>query len=291
MKQYLLDLQYILDNGIKRNTRSGDTLSIFGMQSRYNLQEGFPAVSTKKLAFNAVKSELLWFLEGSTDERRLCEILHGTHDIKKKTIWTANADKQGVNLGYENNDYKKELGPIYGAQWRDWMAPDIEGQLVRGVRYIDQVKELIQGIKDDPTGRRHILTAWNPGDIEKMSLPPCHMLSQFYVQDNKLSCMMTQRSMDAPLGGPFNIASYALLTHMIAQVCGLGVGEFIHTVGDAHIYLNQVDQVKELLKRKPYPLPELWINPNIKNINDFTMDDFKLINYNPHPEIKIPFSV
>ena len=284
MKTYLESLQHILDNGETRTDRTGvGTLSVFGIQQRYDLSKSFPAVTTKKLAFKACLSELLWFIEGSTDERRLAEILHGTRDSEKKTIWTANSKDFGSN----------NLGPVYGKQWRQWetnRSVTFKDETVPLV--IDQLQELIESIKTNPTSRRHILTAWNPGEIDQMALPPCHCFAQFYVSsDNKLSCQIYQRSCDLFLGVPFNIASYSLLTHMIAQVCELEVGDLVHVLGDAHIYLNHLEQVKEQLQREPLPAPTLWINPNINNIDDFAMDDFKLENYNPMESIKAPMAV
>ena len=284
MKTYLESLQHILDNGETRTDRTGvGTLSVFGIQQRYDLSKSFPAVTTKKLAFKACLSELLWFIEGSTDERRLAEILHGTRDSEKKTIWTANSKDFGSN----------DLGPVYGKQWRQWetnRSVTFKDETVPLV--IDQLQELIESIKTNPTSRRHILTAWNPGEIDQMALPPCHCFAQFYVSsDNKLSCQIYQRSCDAFLGLPFNIASYSLLTHMIAQVCDLEVGDLVHVLGDAHIYLNHLEQVKEQLQREPLPAPTLWINPDINNIDDFAMDDFKLENYNPMESIKAPMAV
>ena len=284
MKQYLHTLEDILDNGTVRDDRTGTgTIGIFGTQQRYDLSKSFPAVTTKKLAWNAVLSELLWFLEGSTDERRLAEILHGTRDISKRTIWTDNADAQGVALGYENTNTVKELGPVYGKQWRSWNGAD-------GV--YDQFKTTIENLKNDPFGRRHIISAWNVADIEKMALPPCHIMMQFYVTgDGKLSLQMYQRSADMFLGVPFNIASYSVLLHMVAQVTNLEVGEFVHTIGDAHIYLNHVDQVKEQLTREPLELPQLKINPLVKEIDGFVMNDFELVGYESHASIKAPMAV
>ena len=284
MKTYLESLQHILDNGETRTDRTGvGTLSVFGIQQRYDLSKSFPAVTTKKLAFKACLSELLWFIEGSTDERRLAEILHGTRDSEKKTIWTANSKDFGSN----------DLGPVYGKQWRQWetnRSVTFKDETVPLV--IDQLQELIESIKTNPTSRRHILTAWNPGEIDQMALPPCHCFAQFYVSsDNKLSCQIYQRSCDMFLGVPFNIASYSLLTHMIAQVCDLEVGDLVHVLGDAHIYLNHLEQVKEQLQREPLPAPTLWINPDINNIDDFAMDDFKLENYNPLESINAPMAV
>jgi thymidylate synthase len=277
MKTYLDSLKFVLDNGAVREDRTGTgTIGVFGMQQRYDLTLGFPAVTTKKLAFKACLSELLWFLEGSCDERRLCEILHGTRSASKKTIWTDNAMSK---YWLPNAEFIGDLGRVYGVQWRDFGG-------------VDQVVELVNNIKKDPYGRRHILTAWNPGQLEEMALPPCHCFAQFYVSANgKLSCQMYQRSCDMFLGVPFNIASYSLLTHMIAQVCGLEAGEFVHVLGDAHIYLNHVEQVKEQLAREPLPLPTLWINPDVKDIFKFTMEDFRLDNYQSHGAIKAEMSV
>ena len=282
MKTYIESLKFILENGEERLDRTGTgTIGVFGMQQRYNLRKSFPAVTTKKLAFKAMVGELLWFIEGSCDERRLAEITHGTRDKSKTTVWTANAQSPSWK---EKAMFDGHLGAIYGYQWRRWWCD--------GETNIDQLLTLIEGIKSDPYGRRHIITAWNPADLDKMALPPCHCLAQFYVSaDNKLSCQMYQRSMDTYLGGPFNIASYSLLTHMIAQVCGLGVGEFIHVIGDAHIYLNHIEQVKEQLSREPFPAPQLWLNTDISDITKFTMDDIKLLNYQHQPAINAPMSV
>lgn len=292
MKQYQDQLQQILDSGETREDRTGTgTKSIFGMQARYNLRDGFPAVTTKKLAWRSVVSELLWFLEGSTDERRLCEILHGTRDPSKTTIWTANANAQGVALGYENNDEHKLLGPVYGKQWRDWKVDNYE---VNGVDTIDQIDDLIYNLRHNPTSRRHILNAWNVGELSQMALPPCHLLAQFYVsQDNRLSCQLYQRSADMFLGVPFNIASYALLTHILASLTGLDVGDFVHTIGDAHIYLNHIDQVREQLRRVPQESPKL-IMPQFNTLNDVistSVSDYKLVGYNPLPAIKAEMAV
>jgi len=277
MKTYLDALKFVLENGQVREDRTGTgTIGVFGMQQRYDLSKSFPAVTTKKLAFRACLSELLWFLEGSRDERRLCEILHGTRSSSKKTIWTDNATSK---YWLPNAEFIGDLGRVYGVQWRDFGG-------------VDQVVELVNNIKKDPYGRRHILTAWNPGQLDQMALPPCHCFAQFYVSaDGKLSCQMYQRSCDMFLGVPFNIASYSLLTHMIAQVCGLEAGEFVHVLGDAHIYLNHVEQVKEQLVREPLPLPTLWINPDVKDILTFTMEDFRLDGYTSHDSIKAPMAV
>lgn len=280
MKTYLDALKFVLENGTVRNDRTGvGTIGVFGMQQRYDLSLGFPAVTTKKLAWRAVVGELLWFIEGSGDERRLAEITHGTRE-SVATIWTPNAM---APYWVKKANFQGDLGRIYGVQWRSWRK--INGGTV------DQLQELIEGIKKDPYGRRHILTAWNPGELDEMALPPCHCFAQFYVSNGKLSCQLYQRSNDLFLGGPFNIASYSLLTHMIAQVCNLGVGEFVHTTGDAHIYLNHIEQVKEQLTRIPLPAPALWLNPAVKDITKFTMDDIKLLGYQSYPSLKAPMAV
>lgn len=290
MKQYLETLKDILETGSERPDRTGvGTISKFGVQMRFDLSEGFPAVTTKKLAWKAMVSELLWFIEGSNDEYRLREILHGSRQSEKPTIWTQNA-QAAYWVEKRLQRHPGDLGRIYGVQWRRWRKP-----LVRINKVIlqnhDQLIELINGIKDDPYSRRHILSAWNPGEIDQMALPPCHVMSQFYVSNGKLSCQMYQRSADMFLGIPFNIASYALFTHMIAQVCNLEVGELVITIGDAHIYSNHVDQVKEQLTRTPLAAPTLWINPEVSVITDFTMDDFKLIGYESYDSIKAPMAV
>lgn len=276
MQTYHNALQYILEHGEVRDDRTGiGTIGVFGLQMRYNLAEGFPAITTKKLAFKACLGELLWFLEGSRDERRLADITHGTRkDVV--TIWTPNAE---APYWKPKAKYPGDLGRVYGVQWRDFNG-------------VDQIKELIEGIKKDFYGRRHILTAWNPAELDQMALPPCHVLAQFYVtRDGGLSCQMYQRSCDMFLGVPFNIASYSLLTHMIAQVCELKVGEFIHVLGDAHIYQNHIEQVKEQLSREEYPLPTLWMNPTVKDIFEFTMEDFRLENYQHHGQLTAPMAV
>jgi len=299
MQQYLNDLKYILDNGVVGEDRTGTgTVSVFGMQTRYDLTKGFPAMTTKKLAWKSVVSELLWFIEGSGDERRLAEILHGTRDTGKQTIWSGNAS---ADYWTPKAKFEGDLGRVYGVQWRHWnkyrvekdMGPAHKGgtRLAVDQTEVDQLVELIEGIKKDPHGRRHILTAWNPGELDQMALPPCHCFAQFYVRNGKLSCQMYQRSSDFFLGVPFNIASYALLTHMIAQVCGLSVGDFVHTHGDAHIYNNHVDQVKEQLSRTPYELPDLWLNPDVTDITKFTMADIALLDYKSHDAIKAPMAV
>jgi thymidylate synthase len=303
MKVYHEALETVLRNGTQRSDRTGTgTISVFGLQQRYNLADGFPAITTKRLAWRAVVSELLWFIEGSGDEKRLREILHGSRASEKTTIWTANAT---APYWKDRAQYDGDLGRVYGVQWRRWRTPvmhradtytdDFGTRYNRHgtlhVRETDQLLDLIEGIKQDPNGRRHILSAWNPGELDQMSLPPCHCFAQFYVADGRLSCQMYQRSCDMFLGVPFNIASYSLLTHMIAQVCGLEVGEFVHVLGDAHIYLNHVEQVKEQLQREPFPAPTLMLSPGIDNITRFTMGDIVLHNYQCHESIAAPMAV
>ena len=299
MKQYLDQLRHILDNGSKRDDRTGTgTIGVFGLQARYDLTKGFPAVTTKKLFMKGIVYELLWILRGDTNIKYLVD--NGVH------IWDDDAYRKYLKQDPEhplskdqfvkfikenNNSMVGNLGPIYGAQWRKWRGKDRWGCYDDEDITIDQVANLIDGIKNNPYSRRHIVSAWNVTDISRMILPPCHCLAQFYVNDGKLSCQMYQRSADMFLGAPFNIAGYALLTHMIAQVCGLGVGDFIHSIGDAHIYLNHLDQVKEQLTRDPLELSRLWLNPDIKNIDDFKFDDVKLENYTSHKKIKAPISV
>ena len=303
MKQYLTALKEVLTNGTTKQDRTGTgTISLFGMQQRYNLAESFPAVTTKKLAWRSVVSELLWFIEGSGDEKRLREILHGSAESEKTTIWTDNAT---ASYWSPKAKFPGDLGRVYGVQWRHWRTPvehraetfrddfgsyyDRQGHV--HFKEVDQLKSLIEGINADPHGRRHIISAWNPGELDAMALPPCHCFAQFYVSDGKLSCQMYQRSCDMFLGVPFNIASYSLLTRLIAQVCGLAVGEFVHVLGDAHIYLNHVEQVKEQLSREPLPAPTLWINPDINDITKFTMADIRLDGYTSHDAIKAPMAV
>ncbi|MGI8951271.1 MAG: thymidylate synthase [Chitinophagaceae bacterium] len=264
MQQYQQLLQYILDNGISKTDRTGTgTISCFGYQMRFELQKGFPLVTTKKLHLKSIIYELLWFLKGETNIKYLNE--HGV------TIWNEWADENG------------ELGPVYGKQWRSSQGAD--------GKTIDQISDAINQIKNNPDSRRIIVNAWNVADLPKMALMPCHALFQFYVADGKLSCQLYQRSADAFLGVPFNIASYALLTMMMAQVCDLQAGEFIHTFGDVHLYNNHIEQAKLQLSRNPYPLPTMKINPSIKNIFDFKFEDFKLENYQYHPAIKAPIAV
>ena len=288
-KVYLDALKNILENGDDRPDRTGvGTRSIFGLQMRFNLEDGFPAITTKKLAWRAVVSELLWFIEGSGDEYRLREILHGDRYSEKRTIWTDNAEAD-YWVKRKLQRHPGDLGRVYGVQWRRWRKP-----LVRINKVVlqnhDQLIELINGIKEDPYSRRHIISAWNPGELDLMALPPCHMMAQFYVSNGKLSCQMYQRSADMFLGVPFNIASYALFTHMIAQVCNLEVGELIITLGDAHIYNNHVDQVKEQLKREPKPLATLELNSEISVITEFEMEDIELVGYESHDAIKAPMA-
>ncbi len=259
MRQYLHLLKHVRDNGVKKTDRTGTgTISVFGYQMRFDLQEGFPCLTTKKLHLKSIIYELLWFLNGDTNIKYLND--NGVR------IWDEWADENG------------DLGHVYGYQWRSWPAPDGKS--------IDQITNLIEGIKNNPDSRRHIVSAWNVADVDYMALPPCHTLFQFYVTDNRLSCQLYQRSADLFLGVPFNIASYALLTMMAAQVAGYKPGEFIHTFGDVHIYLNHLQQVDLQLSREPRKLPEMKINPHVKSIFDFKYEDFELVNYDPHPHIK-----
>jgi thymidylate synthase len=264
LKQYLDLLQFLLENGAQKGDRTGTgTISTFGYQMRFDLQEGFPILTTKKLHFKSIAYELLWFLRGESNVQYLRD--HGI------TIWDEWADENG------------ELGPVYGVQWRSWQGAD--GQV------IDQISQVIEQIKTNPNSRRLIVSAWNVAELSKMALHPCHALFQFYVVDGRLSCQLYQRSADVFLGVPFNIASYALLTMMIAQVTGLQPGEFVHTLGDAHLYLNHLEQARLQLTRSPYPLPELQINPGVQSIFDFDYTDFTLVNYQSHSAIKASISV
>jgi len=264
MKQYLDLMNYVRKSGTEKGDRTGTgTLSVFGYQMRFNLEEGFPLVTTKKVHLKSIIYELLWFLKGSTNVDYLNE--HGV------SIWDEWADERG------------ELGPVYGAQWRSWPTQDGSS--------IDQISEVIDQIKANPDSRRLIVSAWNVSQIDNMALPPCHAMFQFYVADGKLSCQLYQRSADIFLGVPFNIASYALLVLMIAKVTGLKPGEFVHTLGDAHLYLNHLDQVDEQLKRKPFPLPKMSINKDIKNVLDIEYEDFSLEDYESHPHISAPIAV
>ena len=264
MKSYLELMEHVLENGTKKNDRTGTgTLSVFGAQIRFNLEKGFPLLTTKKLHLRSIIHELLWFLKGQTNIKYLKE-----NNVR---IWDEWADENG------------NLGPVYGHQWRSWKSN--EGTI------IDQIFDLIKNIKNNPNSRRLIVSAWNVGDIPKMALPPCHSFFQFYVANNKLSCQLYQRSADVFLGLPFNIASYSLLCMMIAQVCNLKIGDFVHTLGDTHLYLNHLEQAKTQLKRIPKELPQMEINPKIKNIDDFSFEDFNLINYNPDPHIKASVAI
>jgi thymidylate synthase len=279
MKNYLELMKNILENGEHRTDRTSvGVISIFGHLIRFDLKAGFPAVTTKKLAWKSVVSELLWFIEGSNDERRLCEILHGTRDKSKTTIWTANGN---ADYWLPKADFEGDLGRVYGKQWRRF-----NGQT-------DQLQNVINSITNDPYGRRHIINAWNATDISNgdMALPPCHVMCQFYVSSKGLSCHMYQRSQDVLLGAPFNYASYALLTHMIAQVCNLEVNELIVSTGDTHIYSNHLDAVNEQLGRVPYQLPTLRLTPGIRSIDSFKMSDISLDDYQCHPPIKAKMAV
>ncbi|ABG58561.1 thymidylate synthase [Cytophaga hutchinsonii] len=264
MKQYHDLMQHILDQGVKKEDRTGTgTVSVFGYQMRFNLQEGFPLLTTKKLHMRSITHELLWFLQGDTNIKYLKD--------NNVSIWDEWADENG------------NLGPVYGYQWRSWPTPD--------GKHIDQITNVVNMIKNNPDSRRLIVSAWNVGEIEKMKLPPCHAFFQFYVADGKLSCQLYQRSADVFLGVPFNIASYALLTMMVAQVCGLQAGDFVHTLGDAHLYSNHLEQAKLQLSRDFRPLPAMKINPDVKSIFDFKFEDFTLEGYDPHPHIKAAVAV
>lgn len=313
MKQYLELCEYVLNNGTEKGDRTGTgTFSTFGYQMRFNLQEGFPLLTTKKTAFRLIKSELLWFLKGDTNVRTLIQDRNPIWDEWAFEKWVNSSDYKGPDMtdfglratrDPEFNEVYQEqmkifkerileddafaerfgdLGPVYGKQWRSW---DANGETV------DQVKNVIESIKHNPDSRRHIVTAWNPAEVDQMALPPCHALFQFYVADGKLSCQLYQRSADIFLGVPFNIASYALLVHLIARECGLEVGEFVHTLGDAHIYSNHVDQVNEQLSREPKELPTVVINGEGKSIFELTVEDITIEGYDPHPRIKAPIAV
>lgn len=305
---YLDLLRDVLENGQDRPDRTGTgTRSVFGRQVRYDLQEGFPLLTTKKIDLRSVSSELLWFIEGSGDERRLAEIRYGKPRgelVGKKTIWTDNAH---APYWIDKARYAGDAGRIYGVQWRSWRTyreydttEEADRLVTMGytlrdggiaTKTIDQLANLIDGLRNDPYGRRHILTAWNPGELDDMALPPCHILSMFYVQDGKLSCKLVMRSNDNFLGNPYNVASYALLTHMIAQVCGYEVDELVVSTGDTHIYHNHFDAVNEQLTRTPRVAPKIILDTSIQHIDDFNMDSFELIGYDPHPAIKAPMAV
>jgi len=264
MQQYLDLMRHVLEHGHKKEDRTGTgTLSVFGYQMRFDLNEGFPLLTTKKVHLKSIIHELLWFLQGSTNIKYLKD--NGV------TIWDEWADENG------------NLGPVYGYQWRNWPKPDGS--------HIDQITQVVESIKKNPDSRRLIVSAWNVADVDKMKLPPCHAFFQFYVADGKLSCQLYQRSADIFLGVPFNIASYALLTMMVAQVCNLKLGDFVHTLGDAHLYLNHLDQVREQLSRTPRHLPTMHINPEVRDIFGFKFEDFSLENYDPYPAIKAPVAV
>ncbi len=287
---YLDLLRDVYENGTDRPDRTGvGTRSVFARQSRYDLSAGFPMLTTKKMDLKPILSELLWFLEGSGDERRLAEIRYGkdrSQIVGKNTIWTAN------QKDWKNASFDGDLGRVYGIQWRKWQTPVVD-KVTGGIsiKTTDQVSNLIDGIKNDPFSRRHIISAWNPGELADMALPPCHVMVQFYIDGGKLSCHFNMRSSDYFLGAPFNISSYAMLTHMLAQICGYKVGELIYTMGDIHLYLDHLDSVKEQLKRKPRSSPFLYIDPTIKKIDEFTMDSFEIMGYDPHPAIKAKMAV
>jgi thymidylate synthase len=264
MQPYLDLMRHVLEHGHDKADRTGTgTRSIFGWQMRFDLQAGFPALTTKKLHLRSIIHELLWFLQGDTNIGYL--------------------QNNGVRIWDEWADASGDLGPVYGKQWRSWQTTD--------GRCVDQISQLLLSLKNNPDSRRHIVSAWNPGDVERMALPPCHCLFQFYVADNKLSCQLYQRSADIFLGVPFNIASYALLTLMLAQVCGYRPGEFVHTLGDAHLYSNHFEQARLQLTRQPRPLPRMWINPEVRDLFAFRFDDFRLENYDPAPHIAAPVAV
>jgi len=274
MKQYIDALKFVLETGVDRPDRTGvGSKAVFGLPMRFNMNDGFPVVTTKKLAFRSLTAELLWFLKGSSDVKELQEL--GSH------IWDANAE---ADYWKPKAKFEGDLGRIYGVQWRKWKSPYSNEP-------IDQIANVIKQLKENPHDRRMIVSAWNPAELSMMALPPCHLLFHFFSVNRKLSLFMYQRSCDMFLGVPFNIASYSLLLHMVAQVVGLEPWEFVHTLGDAHIYLNHFNQVKEQIKRELMPLPKLWLNPEIKNIDDFKMEDIKLVDYNYHPSIRAEMAI
>lgn len=293
MKQYHDLMQHVLDHGVRKDDRTGTgTISVFGYQMRFNLQEGFPLITTKKLHIKSILHELLWFIQGDTNIQYLTQNGVRIWDDWPFAKYQKSEDYAGETIREfaakvaEDEAFAAKwgkLGPVYGYQWRSWPTPSGES--------VDQLLQVIEQIKNNPDSRRHIVSAWNPGMIQDMALPPCHAFFQFYVADGKLSCQLYQRSADIFLGVPFNIASYAMLTHMIAQVCNLEVGDFVHTLGDAHIYSNHIDQVNEQLSREFRPLPKLVVNPEVKNILDFKFDDFAIEGYDPHPHIKAAVAV
>ncbi|KAB2814109.1 thymidylate synthase [Phaeocystidibacter luteus] len=293
MKQYHDLMKHVLENGVRKDDRTGTgTVSVFGYQMRFNLQEGFPLITTKKLHIKSILHELLWFIQGDTNIRYLDQNGVRIWDdwpfakFEKSEEYKGESIKEFAQRVAEDEAFAEkwgDLGPVYGYQWRSWPAPNGET--------IDQLMGVINQIKNNPDSRRIIVSAWNPGMIQDMALPPCHAFFQFYVADGKLSCQLYQRSADIFLGVPFNIASYAMLTHMIAQVCNLEVGDFVHTLGDAHIYTNHIDQVNEQLSREFRALPKLVVNPDVKDILDFKFDDFAIEGYDPHPHIKAQVAV
>ncbi|NVK05694.1 MAG: thymidylate synthase [Flavobacteriia bacterium] len=293
MKQYHDLMQHVLEHGVRKDDRTGTgTISVFGYQMRFNLQEGFPLITTKKLHIKSILHELLWFIQGDTNIQYLTQNGVRIWDDWPFAKYQKSEDYAGESIREfavkvaEDEAFAAKwgkLGPVYGYQWRSWPTPSGES--------VDQLLQVIEQIKNNPDSRRHIVSAWNPGMIQDMALPPCHAFFQFYVADGKLSCQLYQRSADIFLGVPFNIASYAMLTHMIAQVCNLEVGDFVHTLGDAHIYSNHIDQVNEQLSREFRPLPKLVVNPEVKNILDFKFDDFAIEGYDPHPHIKAAVAV
>jgi thymidylate synthase len=288
---YLSLIDRIITFGHDRQDRTGvGTRALFGEKLVVDLNRGFPAMTTKKLAWRAVSAELLWFLEGSNDERRLAEILHETRSADKKTIWTDNAQS---DYWKPHAKFEGDLGRVYGVQWRRWQSYKLDTSLGKYIKdqRIDQLQRVIDTIRSNPTDRRLIVSAWNVAEIDQMALPPCHLLMQFFVSDGQLSCQYYQRSVDVMLGLPFNIASYALLTHLIAHVCGLGVGRLHACLGDTHIYSNHLDGAKLQLEREPFDLPALTFNRKVSSIDDFKLDDFELINYQHHRPIKLEMAV